>query len=402
MCLTVQPLEALREPRTWQRSAFDRWVENGHLGVVQVVTGGGKTIFATLCMAELDRRHPETARVVVLVPTLTLLDQWFVSLVEDTSVGSDEIATYSGEGIPTKPSRINLLVLNTARRMAPLISDEGDVLLVVDECHRAGSPENAKALQGRKRAALGLSATPDREYDSGFELRVMPHLGPIIYRYDYNDAVRDGVIVPFRLVNVEVSLANDEGAKYARASRRIARLQARHNKGENVADSLTLALINRARIANEARSRIPTAVRIVDNHKGQRCIVFHERIRDAEEIAALLRGRGHSVATYHSNLGPELRRDNLRLFRRGVFDVLVTCRALDEGLNVPEAEFAVIASGTASSRQRIQRIGRVLRPSSGKPNATVYTLYATEHEARRLLSEAQGLDLVDVTWMRAT
>jgi len=115
-----------------------------------------------------------------------------------------------------------------------------------------------------------------------------------------------------------------------------------------------------------------------------------------------LLSRGHASAIYHSRLDPALRRDNLRQYRRGVFQVLVTCRALDEGIDVPETALAVIASSTASSRQRIQRLGRALRPSRAKSHATVATIFATEQERSRLATEER--DLVEartVTWEQA-
>ena len=102
--------------------------------------------------------------------------------------------------------------------------------------------------------------------------------------------------------------------------------------------------------------------------------------------------RGHSATIYHSQVGPSVRRDNLRLFRQGVFDVLVDCRALDEGINIPETQVAIIAAATASERQRIQRLGRVLRPAPGKDAALIYTLYAIEAEASRLANEARDLE----------
>jgi superfamily II DNA or RNA helicase len=87
------------------------------------------------------------------------------------------------------------------------------------------------------------------------------------------------------------------------------------------------------------------------------------------------------------------------MFRKGISNVLVTCRALDEGLNVPETEVAIISSATSSDRQRIQRLGRVLRPSKGKDSATVYTLFATEIEKKRLQDEAELMpDLINTRW----
>ncbi len=88
------------------------------------------------------------------------------------------------------------------------------------------------------------------------------------------------------------------------------------------------------------------------------------------------------------------------MFRRGMVDVLVTCRALDEGMNVPEAEVGIIASSTASTRQRIQRLGRVLRPAPGKDSAKIYTLFITDKEEQRLIDEVVTLSEVSSSeWM---
>jgi superfamily II DNA or RNA helicase len=85
-----------------------------------------------------------------------------------------------------------------------------------------------------------------------------------------------------------------------------------------------------------------------------------------------------------------------------VFDVLVSCKALDEGMNVPEAAVAIIASSTASHRQRIQRLGRVLRPAPGKDHALIYTLFATRQEQKRLMNEEESLDgVAGVRWATA-
>ena len=262
---------------------------------------------------------------------------------------------------------------------------------------------NAGALGGSHRATLGLSATPEREYDSGLEDVLVPALGKVILRYDYNDALLDGVISPFELVNVAIRLTRAEQGDYNRLSQRVAVLIRRLRQGELVEDSLKRLLRNRAAIAGSAAMRIPTTVHLVEENKSARTIVFHERIEAAEEIWRLLTARKISATIYHSRIGPALRRDNLRLFRKGAFDVLVTCRALDEGTNVPETRVAIIASSTASTRQRIQRLGRVLRPAQGKLLATIYTVYATEIEKDRLAREAMTLTGAEaVSWQKAT
>lgn len=385
------------EPRAWQVEALDKW-RRQMKGVVSVVTGGGKTVFAELCISDFLVTH-DRGQVVVIVPTIALLDQWFVSLQEDFRLPPEAIGVFGGKERSREAGRINLTVVNTARTIAPVLSSRAPTLLVVDECHRLGSPRNAEALAGIHAATLGLSATPERDYDDGFQQYIEPALGPVIYNYGYSAAMRDGVIADFERVNVRVELLPHEATEYSRLSRRIA--QASESASARQADDETMRrlLIRRAAVSAGARMRIPVAAALVERHPGSRSIVFHERITEAETILEILMKRGHNATIYHSKMSSSLRRDNLRLFRRGQFDVLVTCRALDEGANVPEAEVAVIASSTASTRQRIQRLGRVLRPARGKQRAVIYTLYATDVEASRLLDEGRDLDNISpVAW----
>ncbi len=392
---------ALRfEPRQWQRQALSAWIAAGNRGIVEVATGGGKTLFAELCISTVAHDKPD-ARFVIVVPTEALLDQWYVSLREDLGAEDDDIALWSGASGTTEPRRINVMVINTARWAAQSVAAGHSTMLIVDECHRAGSPTNATALQGTHFATLGMSATPEREYDPGFEEYVAPALGGIVFRYDLNAATADGVLAPFELINVAIDLLPDELERYDTLSKRVGRQAAIAKRDPSGHERLEHLLRRRARVAALASMRVPVAVYLVEQHRGVRTLIFHESIEQAEVLAVNLQGRGHSVTIYHSRVGPSLRRDNLRLFRRGVFDVLVSCRALDEGINIPETRVAVIASATASHRQRIQRLGRVLRPAPGKERATVYTLYATLIEEQRLIAESSRLTAADsVSWRR--
>ena len=162
-------------------------------------------------------------------------------------------------------------------------------------------------------------------------------------------------------------------------------------------------LQRRARLAASSLQRIPVTIGLAEQHRNNRIIVFHESIRSAETILKILLARNFNATIYHSKVSAELRRDNLRLYRRGVFDALITCRALDEGANVPETDVAIVASSTASQRQRIQRLGRVLRPSPGKPRAKIYTIYVSKPEENRLIMEARTLtEAPEISWMRSS
>ncbi len=332
------------------------------------------------------------------MPTTALADQWYVSVVEEAGVDPSAIAMLTSRSTPADLRLFNIIVINSARRLDPAVWNERNRVLVVDECHRAASAENSRSLSGGSVASLGLSATPDRQYDAGLEDVLVPALGPLIFRYTLPEATRDGILSAFELSNVKVPLSPDEERDYTEVSRGVARAASR-----GADDEAYLALLRkRSRISTNALARLPTAVRLAESHRSARTLIFHETIDGAEAILAMLKSRGHSATLYHSRLGPFLRRENLRLFRRGVYDVLVTCRALDEGVNIPEVEVAIIAAATASERQRIQRLGRVLRPAPGKTVAQVYTIYATGNEEERLRAESEHLEGVAATrWLHA-
>lgn len=386
--------------REWQQEARTAWKSHGSRGVAAVVTGGGKTMLAYACMLDLRQRAPDS-RFVILVPTVALQDQWYVGLTEDLHVAQSDVALFGGGRRSPRASLVNLMVMNTGRTHAPAIAASGPVMLIVDECHRIASPMNALGLLGPHRATLGLSATPERDFDDLFREAVEPVLGPVIYRYDYNRALAEGVISPFELANLAISLDGEEQERYDKLTRDVSIAFRRHQQGQDVEDRLHRLLRQRARVSISARARMPAAIRLVERHPRERAIVFHEQIDAANILTQALSNRRHRVGAYHSGLGAAIRQDNLRMFRRGEIDILVTCRALDEGINVPDASVAVIVASTASTRQRIQRLGRVLRPAPGKRRALVYTLYATDPEEHRLREEAESLVGAErIRWLR--
>jgi superfamily II DNA or RNA helicase len=386
-------VNSLPELRHWQKIAMKRWFENSNKGCIEVATGGGKTTFAIAAYAELLKKKPDL-KIVVVVPTTALADQWFVNFEEDLGINETDIKNLTTSNLnPDK--KINIVIINTARAFNEKCQDSENIFLVLDECHRAGSSENSKSLFSNTYATLGLSATPFREFDDGFKSFIEPKIGPVIFSYSLDDAIRDGVLTSMKITNIRIPLLDSEQVEYNELSGKIASAFSQ-DADSNIIDSL---LRKRARLYNNAFYRIPTILSVLEGFRGERCLVFVESISAAEEAKKLLDDQEHSVTIYHSQLSDSIRRSNLRLFRRGVFEVLIACRALDEGFNVPEARIALIGAGTSSKRQRIQRMGRVLRSMTGKENAEVITIYATDVEEARLAQESQKLkNIVQINW----
>jgi superfamily II DNA or RNA helicase len=362
-----------------------------------VVTGAGKTIFALLCMRDTLTEHPN-ARFLILVPSFALLDQWLFALTHELGVSIDAVGVLKNGQTVSERATFVVAILNSARSATQAITQTGSWFLCVDECHRAGSPANSAALNGTFIATLGLSATPRRQYDKGFEANVAPRIGEVVFEYSFAAALRDQIVSPFRLENFKVPFTDAEQRKFNQLSRYIA---IEFGKGKLTSPRLESLLRQRASVIVNARWRVPAAVAIaLRYHKPT--IIFHERIAAAEEIANLMQKRGASVVTYHSKLSTGIRRRNLFLFREGIVAYLVTCRSLDEGLDIPEAEIGLVAASARSIRQRVQRLGRVIRRSPDKEEAVVATIYCSDVERRQLESEEIDLDeIVGVSWYEA-
>ncbi len=381
------------ELRPWQTDALIAWERAGYSGIVSVVTGGGKTVFALACVEKL---RPNA--VLVIVPSTALLDQWWEESASFFDLNLDEINIVDSR-LRIKSGAINIAVLNTAAKLADRRPTNDIDLLIVDECHKAASEKFRQVFRVRARATLGLSATPERPYDSGLEEVLIPALGPVIFSYGYADALRDGVIVPFEVQNIIFELEPERQAEYDKLTRSIARCIAE----DGIDDPKTIAMfLKRSRVLNLSLNRIRLAIRLVANNPGKRTLIFHEDIDACDLIHSVLEENGIRSGVYHSKLPLRDRASVLSAYRRGQIDVLVTCRALDEGFNVPETELGIIAASTATLRQRIQRLGRVVRPAKGKPKATVYTLVASGPEIQRLKDEEERLTgVADVSWSTA-
>jgi len=167
-----------------------------------------------------------------------------------------------------------------------------------------------------------------------------------------------------------------------------------------------LALVLQREHVNEPepgkRNRVKLALKLVAKHAGSQILVFHEDIDACEVIHEVLRENGVPSGVYHSRMPLRERAVVLLRYRRSEIRVLVTCRALDEGFNVPETEVGIIAASTATRRQRIQRLGRILRPAKGKSTAIIYSLVASGPEISRLKAEESDLEgVAEVSWSRA-
>ena len=284
------------ELRDWQKDAFRRWSENKRRGIAAVVTGAGKTIFAIHCLREYRRSVP-AATVVIVVPTDALLDQWIEEIISILEIPFEELVVLNSRS-KIKLSRIHVGIINTvaqiaARHQAP------PCFLIVDECHKAASPVFQQIFKLETEASLGLSATPERQYDDGLLQVLIPSLGPIICNYTYKDALRDKLIVPFYLRNVVFEFTKEESYRYNRLTRAIQVTVNRY--GLESQETINL-LLSRARMSNSSPSRAAIALKIVAMHRDRRILIFHEDLAACDAIHKALLEFGVLAGIYHSRL----------------------------------------------------------------------------------------------------
>jgi len=383
--------------REWQEAAFPLWWERKR-GIVKVVTGGGKTVFAIHCLKKYLEENTNNT-IFIVVPSIALLDQWHEGL--QLSFKDNEIALNGGGERLDKLSKITISTIDSVKNIIENF-DASKTLLIVDECHKIGTEKRGETLTNNWHATLGLSATPERDYDDNFYIIIRKILGDIIFDYDYIDAREDEVIVNFKLLYAYAAMTSSEEAEYKKFTKSIQRRAATIG-GNNMNDyPLKMLIFNRARMVKNSVNRIPFGIELLQKYKRDSWIVFTENKKQAKEFNTIINKKGYKSAIYNTDLDSSEREENLNNFKNGNLNVLVSCTALDEGFDMPEADGAMILSASSSKRQRIQRMGRVLRITANKQNALIVTVYSskTEYEKLREESNRYQLEGVPIKWQQ--
>jgi superfamily II DNA or RNA helicase len=383
--------------RQWQEKAFPLWWAKKR-GIVKVVTGGGKTVFAIHCLTKYLEEQKDNS-IFIVVPSIALLDQWYEGL-QKTFEDKDISINGGGEHLENI-SKITISTIDSVKNIIHKFN-ASNTLLIVDECHKIGTEKRGEILTNSWHATLGLSATPERDYDDNFYIIIKKILGDIIFDYDYIDAREDEVIVNFKLLYAYAAMTEDEEEKYKKFTKSIQRRAATIG-GNNMNDyPLKMLIFNRARMVKNSKNRIPYGVELLQKHKRDSWIVFTENKKQAKEFNKIINKKGYESAIYNTDLDNAEREENLNNFKSGNLNVLVSCTALDEGFDMPEADGAMILSASSSKRQRIQRMGRVLRITANKDNALIVTVYSSKTEFDKLREESNRYKLegVPVKWQQ--
>jgi superfamily II DNA or RNA helicase len=355
-------------------------------GVLEMATGTGKTRTA-LRICEHLLTEKEIDSIIVTSDGNDLLDQWYSQLLGLTRHLSDAFALFrhyqmhhERDRFLLNPQRSILLISRLALPLAlkPLqIADAKRTILIHDEVHRLGSPGNRNALAGLSdniRFRLGLSATPEREYDQEGNLFIGDHIGPVIFRFDLEDAIRRGILAPFTYFPLQYHTSQEDRDRLQQVYRKAS---ARAQNGQPMApEEIYMEL---SKVYKVSKAKLPIFDDFIKDHQTllDRCIIFVETKEYGEEVLGIIHRYRHGFHTYFA----EEDADVLKRFARGDIDCLLTCHRLSEGIDIQSLKTVILFSSARTRLETIQRIGRCLRtdPLDPQKRANVVDFVRVPH-----------------------
>lgn len=349
------------ELRDYQVEALEAWERNGFRGVIALPTGSGKTVIAIAGVARLN------VRTLVVVYTRDHIRQW-IEAFKKFSDAQGIIGAYYGEEKRLAP--ITITTYQTAYRSTSTFA-RYFALVIFDEAHHLPA-DKFKYIAFNMPAPyrMALSATPERE--DGKHVEIFPLVGGLIYFKSASELAEKGYLAEFIVRKVKVQLTPEERKLYEELRRRY-QLLARGRRFQDILedakrgdrDAIEALKIHAEmrNIVNYSEAKLRRVEELVREElsRGSKIIVFTQYKAQAEEIARRVGG-----LLLHGDLGESEREKVLRTFRNVKTGVLVVTTVGDEGLDIPDANVGILVSGTASRRQFIQRLGRLLRPAPGK------------------------------------
>ena len=122
-----------------------------------------------------------------------------------------------------------------------------------------------------------------------------------------------------------------------------------------------LAYRTQKQIAVASRGKLHVLEGLLRQHARDRVLIF---TNDNDTVYLIAQMFLIPALTHQTDL--KERREILKRFNAGEYPTVVTSRVLNEGVDIPAANVAVILSGTGSVREHVQRLGRILRRKEGK------------------------------------
>jgi len=364
----------LPSPHPHQSEGIEGWNRHGNRGVVVLPTGSGKSQVGLMAIAQIQRST------LLVAPTIDLMNQWYDLLTATFDV---EVGLLGG-GYHELQDLTAATYDSAYMHMERYGNRFG--LVIFDEVHHLpGEMYSHAAEMSLAPYRLGLTATPERA--DGRHLLLDRLVGPVVYEKGIRELSGD-YLAAYRVERREVQMAAEERVEYETARseyqaflenknlrlgsikgwQQFVMLSARSSEGRRA----MLAYRQHRKIALGTASKIRVLEEILKAHPRDRVLVF---TNDNETVYQISRTFLVPAITHQTRT--KERKAILEGFNRGDYLTLITSKVLNEGVNIPEANVAVVLSGSATIREHVQRLGRILRQREGK-EATLYEVISKD------------------------
>jgi superfamily II DNA or RNA helicase len=381
-------------PYPHQEEALLAWKQAQRQGVVVLPTAAGKTYLAQLAM----ECTPRTT--LILVPTLDLMHQWYAQL--KAAFPDVEVGLLGGGSRDRSPILVS--TYDSAAIHAEALGNRY-ALLIFDECHHL--PTDFYRVIAEYAIApyrLGLTATPERTDGKHRELEIL--IGQTVYRQT-PESLSGKALADHKVVTIKVKLSPQEQYKYSEAMKtrnqflRQAHISLSSLQGwQNfVQASARSPEARRAMLAHrEAKDisactdgKLRILTELITQHYPERILIF------TNDNATVYRISQEFLIPAITHQTPvKERHEILKSFKEGKYKLLVASHVLNEGVDVPDARIAIILSGTSSTREYIQRLGRVLRKgNTSNKQAILYEVIAENTSEENTAKRRKGEDVYD-------
>jgi len=377
-----------------QKEAVLAWERCGRRGILEMATGAGKTKTALICATRLQDEQ-KGLFVFIAAPYRPLLEQWGeeVKNFGITPTNLSRCATWAEREQKVKTAArslrlgssktevflVSYRLLKKAEFKRLLDQVDNPKLLIADECHHIGGTGSSDEMPASFEFRLGLSATPERQYDDDGTAVLHSYFGGICYRFGLEDAIgRCLTEYEYKIHLVELNRVEEE--KWIDITQEIKKHIWKLEEG--VSDSKLDCLLRERRLLIEgAQGKLKTLENLID-HVGPREVrhtLIYATDKDPEQLCQvnhMLRNKGimfHQL-TERETSDRKLLKKIIGEFREGRLQALTAKRVLDEGVDIPEVKTGFILASTTVRRQWTQRRGRLLRKCSrtGKVRATIH------------------------------
>ena len=370
-----------------QDIAVKTFLEKEH-GILAMATGTGKTVTAMKIINKLFDSG-EIRRVVITMYGNDLLDQWAIQIRENyknKQINYHYAAQKMMKDFVMHPDDSILILSRDSKNLSRLLDlfdrlpgdYRNDTLFVFDEVHGAGSNTFVENLSGRLspyRYRLGLSATPEREYDEAGNDFLLNEIGEVIFEFTLQDAIKKGILCEFNYIPLPYVLTEEEKLKKRKI---IAAFNAKKESREPVdeKDMFTqLALVNKTAVnkLEEFENLISQRPELL-----QKCIIFVQTMEYGAKLQEILVRYSDKYHTYYA----DDEKINLENFAAGKIDCLLTCKKISEGIDISSVTNIILFSSDRSRLVTTQRIGRALRLDKNNPEkkATVVDFVIEDSE----------------------